>query len=295
MHILFGTPGALPPPHGKHRMWSDHAYSADARPPESITLEVVYAVEADSRFDAMKLPTEDRRAAVFRTVGGEGEIHVVSPNGEEQTPILARSGTVVFLEFHRVRRYRPCDRAWRFWFFEYEGAELPFPTGRPFAASDAARDEAEGKECLERLREATPTSSAYASALFTAMVHRWLDELSAGARTRHPCEQSVREAVAEMRRSLGQHLTMATLATRVGMSERAFRTAFQAVMDGSPKRYFDRLRLEKAAELLRQNRYSIGEIADVLCYSSPFHLSRAFRELFGVPPSTYAAVIRSNR
>jgi transcriptional regulator GlxA family with amidase domain len=82
---------------------------------------------------------------------------------------------------------------------------------------------------------------------------------------------------------------------RVGMGERAFRSAFQAVMDWSPKRYFDRLRLEKAAELLRQNRYSIAEIADLLGYSSPFHFSRAFRELFGVPPSTFGAVIRSER
>jgi AraC-like DNA-binding protein len=276
-------------------MWSDHAFSADARPPESITLEVVYAVEADASFDAVKLAAEDRRSAAFRTVGGEGEIHVVSPIGEEQTPIVARPGSVVFLEFHRVRRYRPRDGAWRFWFFEYEGAELPFPLGRPFPVSDTARDEAEARECLERLREATPTSSAYASALFTAMVHRWLVAFSAGAQARHPREPSIREAVAEMRRSLGRPLSIPTLAAQVGMSERAFRNAFQVVMDWSPKRYFDRLRLEKAAELLRQNRYSIGEIADVLGYSSPFHFSRAFRELFGVPPSTYAAVIRSGR
>ena len=95
-----------------------------------------------------------------------------------------------------------------------------------------------------------------------------------------------------MRRSLGQPISIPSLAAHVGMSERAFRNAFQSVMDWSPKRYFDRLRLEKAAEILRQNRYSIGEIADQLGYSSPFHFSRAFRELFGLPPSTYAAVIR---
>lgn len=68
------------------------------------------------------------------------------------------------------------------------------------------------------------------------------------------------------------------------MSERAFRNAFEEVMDWSPKRYFDRLRLEKAAEMLRQNRMSVGEVAEALGYSSPFHLSRAFRELFGFRP-----------
>ncbi len=276
-------------------MWSDHAFSADARPPESITLEVVYAVEADASFDAVKLPAEDRRLAVFRTVAGEGEIHAVSPAGEEEAPIAVPAGTVVFLDFHRVRRYRPRDGAWRFWFFEYESAQLPFPPGRPLPVPEAARDEAEARECLGWLRDASLAGSAYASALFTAMVHRWLIAFTAGSQVRHPREPSIREAVAEMRRNLGRALSIPALAAQVGMSERAFRNAFQAVMDWSPKRYFDRLRLEKAAELLRQNRYSIGEIADLLGYSSPFHFSRAFRELFGVPPSTYAGVIRSER
>ena len=98
-----------------------------------------------------------------------------------------------------------------------------------------------------------------------------------------------------MRRSLNRPPSIPALAARVGMSERAFRNAFEAVMDWSPKRYFDRLRLEKAAEMLRQNRLSIGEIAETLGFSSPFHMSRAFRELFGVPPSKYASVIRSER
>jgi AraC-like DNA-binding protein len=276
-------------------MWSDHAFSADAQAPASLTLEVVYAVDADASFDAMKAPTEDRRSAAFRTLSGEGEILLASRAGAEPEAIRAGPGTVVFLDFHRVRRYRPVDQAWRFWFFEYEGDELPFPVGQPLTIADAARDEAESRECLESLRGTNPTSSTYASALFTAMVHRWLVDFTAGAKARHPREPLVREAVAEMRRSLGRPLSIPALAASVGMSERAFRSAFQAVMEWSPKRYFDRLRLEKAAELLRQNRSSISEIADTLAYSSPFHLSRAFKELFGVPPSTYAAVIRNER
>jgi AraC-like DNA-binding protein len=273
-------------------MWSDHAFSSDARPPASLSLEVVYAAEADASFDALKAPAEDRRSAVFRTVSGEGEIQLVSDAGSVEAPIVAQVGSALFLDFHRVRRYRPQHGAWRFWFFEYEGDELPFPRGHPFPVGDAARDEADARECLEWLRDERPSAAAYASALFTAMVHRWLVAFQAGSGARDSREPHIREAVAEMRRSLGQPISIPSLAAHVGMSERAFRNAFQSVMDWSPKRYFDRLRLEKAAEILRQNRYSIGEIADQLGYSSPFHFSRAFRELFGLPPSTYAAVIR---
>lgn len=277
-------------------MRSEYAFSAEARQPLAITLDVVYACDADASFDAMKVPTEERRQAVFRTVRGEGEFLLAPAAGEDPPPLRVRAGTVAFLEFHRVRQYRPVGGAWRFWYFEFESAgELGLPVNRPVPVPDPARDETEAAECLGSLREGSPSSSAYASALFTAMVHRWLLALEQGSRARDAREPRIREAVAEMRRSLGRPPSIPALAARVGMSERSFRNAFEEVMDWSPKRYLDRLRLEKAAELLRQSRMSVGEVAEALGFSSPFHLSRAFRELFGVPPSTYASVLRNDR
>ena len=205
--IYFSARRPIPRPR-EPIMWSDHAFSSDARPPTSLSLEVVYAAEADATFDAMKVPAEDRRSAVFRTVSGEGEIHLVSNTGSDEAPIVAQVGFLaLFLDFHRVRRYRPRHGAWRFWFFEYEGDELPFPLGQPFSVGDAARDEAEARECLEWLRDERPTSAAYASALFTAMVHRWLVAFQAGSVARDSREPHIREAVAEMRRSLGEPIT----------------------------------------------------------------------------------------
>jgi len=272
-------------------MWSDYAFSSEARSSIALTVDVVYAVDADRSFDAMKLATEERRLAAIRTIAGEGELRLT---GEE--PFIVRAGTVLLLDFNRVRRYRPHADAWRFWYFEYECEDPgPLPRGRPLVIADAARDESDARECMEVLRRDRPASSAYASAIFAAMYHRWVAAWTAGTELRHPKETRVREAVAEMRRHLGDPLSVPRLAAFCGMSERAFRDAFEAVVDWPPKRYFDRLRLEKAAELLRLNRYSIAEIADQLGYSSPFHLSSAFRELFGLPPSTYASVIRSER
>ncbi len=277
-------------------MWSDHAFSAEARPPAPLSVEVVYAADADESFDARKLVSDDARRAVFRTLGGEGEVELGGPDAAATAPLRAKAGTVVFLDFHRVRRYRPVGGRWRFWFFEYGGGDdLPFPLRQPVVVGDAARDETESRECLERLREATPSSSAHASALFTLMVHRWLEDYLQRHQARDPREPRIRAVVAEMRRSLHRPMSIPALAASAGMGERAFREAFHAIVDASPKRYFSRLRLEKAAELLRQNRYTVGELADMLSYSSAFHFSRSFKELFGVPPSTYAAVMRSER
>jgi AraC-like DNA-binding protein len=272
-------------------MWSDYAFSAEAKTSLPFTLEVVYAVDADASFDALKLPTEGRRRALIRNMSGEGEL--VLANAE---PIILRAGTLFLVDFNLVRRYRPRNGAWRFWYFEFEcGDELALPLGQVLALPELARDEADAKDCLEALRREEPAEASLASAIFAMMYHRWLATWTEGNEARHPREDSIREAVAEMRRNLDRPLSIPFLAAHCNMSERSFRDAFEAVMEWPPKRYFDRLRLEKGAELLRLNRYSIGEIADQLGYSSAFHFSHAFRELFGVPPSTYASVIRSQR
>lgn len=270
-------------------MWSDHAFSNDARPSPALMLAVVYAVDADATFDAMKLPTVDRRKAAIRTTGGEGELYLATGD-----PLPLRAGTLLMVDFNLVRRYRPTSGAWRFWYFEFAcDTELDIPSGIPLPLPDPARDEEDCRECLEILRRPGAEHAAWASAIFGVLVSRWLAAWVAGTQVRHPRENRIREAVARMRRHLDEPLSVPAMARTHGMSERTFRDAFEAVMDSPPKRYFDRLRLEKCAELLRTNRYSIRQIADQLGYSSAFHLSRAFRDLFGVPPSRYASVIRN--
>ncbi len=84
---------------------------------------------------------------------------------------------------------------------------------------------------------------------------------------------------------LGENWTVAQMACEAHMSERNFRLAFAAVTRQSPKRFYDRLRLRTAEELLRQGVYTVAQVGDRLGFSSPFHFSKAFKQCFGYPPS----------
>ena len=55
----------------------------------------------------------------------------------------------------------------------------------------------------------------------------------------------------------------------------------------SPVDYMRNLRLGKAAELLRQRRFSISEVAYRTGFSSPPYFSKCFKETFGMTPSEY--------
>ena len=53
----------------------------------------------------------------------------------------------------------------------------------------------------------------------------------------------------------------------------------------TPKQYIIQLRIEKALQLLIENRHSVREIATLCGFSDEKYFSRAFRQKYGYPPS----------
>lgn len=51
--------------------------------------------------------------------------------------------------------------------------------------------------------------------------------------------------------------------------------------------YTQHCRMEAAKNMLRFSDFSITEISDYLCYSSPSHFASTFHKVTGVTPSEY--------
>ena len=71
------------------------------------------------------------------------------------------------------------------------------------------------------------------------------------------------------------------------MSQRSFMRAFQAAMGSSPVAHLIRLRLNRAATLLRHNDESITDIAFRVGFSDSNYFTRQFRNVMGVSPREY--------
>jgi len=55
----------------------------------------------------------------------------------------------------------------------------------------------------------------------------------------------------------------------------------------NPNAFFKTYKLNRAAELLREGKYNVSEIADITGFSTLSHFSRSFKKQFGVTPSEY--------
>lgn len=94
--------------------------------------------------------------------------------------------------------------------------------------------------------------------------------------------------------SLEEGINVGKLAAAVEMSEAHFSRLFKGNTGFSPSRYFIRLRLSRAQELLRGTRRSIIEIGMEVGYTSPSHFAHVFRKETGFSPHEYRERTRGN-
>ncbi|MNF65961.1 HTH-type transcriptional regulator CdhR [compost metagenome] len=98
-------------------------------------------------------------------------------------------------------------------------------------------------------------------------------------------QPKLQEIVALMEANLEEPLDLDNLAQYVDLSRRQLERLFQKYLHCTPSRYYLRLRLVRARQLLKQTSLSIIELAYVCGFVSTPHFSKCYREYFGVPPS----------
>jgi AraC family transcriptional regulator, alkane utilization regulator len=81
--------------------------------------------------------------------------------------------------------------------------------------------------------------------------------------------------------------TIAKLASEVGMSRSPFATKFVTLVGEPPLSYLTHLRMNLAADYLRNGRFRISEIAGRVGYESQASFSNAFKRQFGISPRGY--------
>ena len=92
------------------------------------------------------------------------------------------------------------------------------------------------------------------------------------------------EAISLMEANLEEPMSLNELAQHVGLSRRQIERLFQKHMGCVPTRYYLKLRLARARQLLLQTSRPIVDVAFACGFVSPPHFSKCYRDCYGVPP-----------
>lgn len=90
-----------------------------------------------------------------------------------------------------------------------------------------------------------------------------------------------------MDRSFALPLDIPELAHIAQVSEAHFIRTFRAAFGETPHRYLQRRRVERAMFLLRTSERSVTDVCFDVGFNSMGTFSRTFRDIVGLPPSTY--------
>ena len=104
-----------------------------------------------------------------------------------------------------------------------------------------------------------------------------------------PVDPRVRRAIEYMSGHLAEPVTIEDLCRAAGTSRSQLAAIFAPATGFTPMRYLEKLRLERAMQLLRMTSRTVDSIATEVGFCDAKHFARRFRTLTGLSPTVYRA------
>lgn len=94
---------------------------------------------------------------------------------------------------------------------------------------------------------------------------------------------------------LARDIPIHELAAASGISETYLKLLFRERFGLPPKKYIIQLKINYACELLRLERYTVTQIAELCNFSDVHYFSRQFKEYMGITPMQYSQKYKSSK
>ena len=99
--------------------------------------------------------------------------------------------------------------------------------------------------------------------------------------------ESILNSVEFMKNNYFLQLNLDDIAQASGMSKFHYNRTFMKIMETSPWNYLTKIRLEKAIEVMQNDKYNFEEIAKMVGFSSANYFNKVFRKFLGTSPGRF--------
>jgi len=219
----------------------------------------------------------------LRTLTGNGRVTI---NVDGATSIIDLPANSLFLldDQYALRYEAWGDENWSGWWIEFMADQMEsIPLHQVLSIKTLYNENRE----LERIFKDIGNNSFWkrqsATSGFVNLLHSWM-ATSELTDTCHPEYGLVEYAIARMKDDLSDCIGIKTLANEVNLTALRFRDLFVDATGLTPKKYYDRLRMDTAMHMLHQGQ-AVSKVAQALGFSDQFHFSKKFVKYFQVTPS----------
>ena len=102
-----------------------------------------------------------------------------------------------------------------------------------------------------------------------------------------PDQAFLLKAAEFIRNQAGRELNVESLCEAMHMSRSSLYNKIKALTQDSPSDFIRKVRLNKACQLRKSQRYTIAEVADLVGFNDPKYFTDIFKKYYGMTPSAY--------
>ncbi len=104
-------------------------------------------------------------------------------------------------------------------------------------------------------------------------------------------DEMLNQILAYISDTITEPITVAEICQKFSLSRSSLQILFKENLAQTPKKYISELKLDKSCQMIRENKYTISEIALMLGFNSIQYFSKAFTKKYNIAPSEYAKQI----
>ena len=169
--------------------------------------------------------------------------------------------------------------------FHFQLFGYTLPLYKPFNVPNKQKGLSTHKRIMRYLKMNSELGIGSANAAFMELFFQWMRRIHDFTKEKTPHHEDILDAELYINEHIGEKLSVSEIAERYHFSEKHFRALFTRIVGSTPKKYIERVKLERAYALFKDTDMSVTEISDMLGFYSCHHLTNAFKNAYGIAPS----------
>lgn len=218
--------------------------------------------------------------AFIRCTYGEGRLYY------SDKEITLSENDYIFVRFYDIIKYKALSPIWGYRWVNFSAESITdFEINKKYNTQVTETEEEAFNKLIyagQKIKNNNYINSLLSGYIFSIIIENEIEEKSSLSKEN---KRIIDDICSYIQQKLYSKISITEISIFFKISPRRLHQIFTHNLNISPKQYIIKKKMEEGYKLLVQTSAPINKIADMLCFSSPYHFSNEFKKMFNQTPT----------